>query len=430
MPASDNHNSAKLTLIKGNRLTPQEFSRLSFPDKLDHLHRLDGKAQLDLLLTDADGQRLTQALPPLEIYQLAADVGQESAADLLSLVSPRQELFILDQELWDNGEFLPDRAFAWLGTILAAGEDHFLQILPHLELELLILTLKQGVIVRGGMGDLISDEERDIEWDHSFDDCYFLKFINQEYAQLIGMFLDIVFRIDQHLYLALMEGIKGELVIEQAELCLQFRAGRLADEGIPSLEESLTVYTRVSPDSFRLAGDKVLAPIRNDTGLATTHQPATDTLVARLLARLASPELTRELQYLINKALVADRVQLTNGDAVQRTGERVAGLLSIALEHLSGGDEEQALAIIRKEFLLRLFHLGYSIVMGLHDRAGAVTSDDYPTKKALSGVMEKRPRFYRGLDPDGVDDYREFSALANVRRVEWLLTQVAGSEQA
>lgn len=422
MPTSHDHNAANLTLIKGNRLTPQELSRLSFPDKLDHLHRVNGKAKLDLLLTDADGERLTKSLPSLEIYQLAADVGQESAADLLSLVSPRQELFILDQELWDNGEFLPDRAFSWLGTILAAGEEHFLQILPHLELELLILILKQGVIVRGGMGDLISDEERNIEWDHSFDDCYFMKFINQEYAQLIGTFLDIVFRIDQHLYLALMEGIKGELVIEQAELCLQFRAGRLADEGIPSLEESLTVYTRVNPENFRLAGDKVLAPMLNDEGLVTTHQPTGDTLIARLLA---SAELAQELQYLINKALVADRVQLTDRDAVQRTGERVAGLLSIALEHLSGGDEEQALAIIRKEFLLRLFHLGYSIVMELHDRADAVTSDDYPTQKALSGLKEKRPRFYRGLDPDGVDDYREFASLADVRRVEWLLTQVA-----
>ncbi len=427
MPRSHDHSAANLTLIKGKRLTPQEFSRLSFPDKLDHLHRVSGKGKLDLLLTDADGKQLTRALPALEIYQLTADVGQESAADLLSLVSPRQELFILDQELWDNGEFLPDRAFAWLGTIIAAGEEHFLQILPHLELELLILTLKQGVIVRGGMGDLISDEERNIEWDHSFDDCYFMKFINQEYAQLIGVFLDIVFRVDQHLYLALMEGIKGELVIEQEELCLQFRTGRLADEGIPSLEESLSVYTRVNPDTFRLAGDKVLAPVLNDAGLVTTHQPAGDTLVARLLVRLASPELARELQYLINKALVADRVQLTDRDAVQRTGERVAGLLSIALEHLSGGDEEQALAIIRKEFLHRLFHLGYSIVMGLHDRAGAVASDDYPTKKALSGLTEKRPRFYRGLDTDGVDDYREFATLADVRRVEWLLTQVGAN---
>jgi translation elongation factor EF-4 len=63
--------------------------------------------------------------------------------------------------------------------------------------------------------------------------------------------------------------------------------------------------------------------------------------------------------------------------------------------------------------------------MELHDRADAVTSDDYPTQKALSGLKEKRPRFYRGLDPDGVDDYREFASLADVRRVEWLLTQVA-----
>ena len=425
MPTSHDHTTANLTLIKGGRLTPQEFSRLTLPEKLDHLHRLDGKSKLDLLLTDIDGRQLTQALPPMEIYQLTADVGQESVSELLPLTSPRQELFILDQELWDNDELCPDKAFAWLGTILAAGEEHFLSILPHLDLELIILILKQAVIVRGGMGDLISDEERNTDWDHSFDDCYFMRFTNPEHAQLIGVFLDIVFRHDQHLYLALMEGIKGELSIEQAELCLQFRAGRLADEGLPTREEALTVYSRVRPDSFRLVGDKELVALNDEAGLLAVQQPAADTFIARLLARLASPELALELQYLINKVLVADGVPLTDNEAVQRTGERVAGLLSIALEHLTHGDETQALVIIRSEFLLRLFHLGFNIVMGLQDLASTITSDDYPTAKALRGLKEKRPRFYRGLDPDGVDGYREFASLADVQRVEQFLALIA-----
>lgn len=424
MPTSHDHTSANLTLIKGGRLTPQEFSRLTLPEKLDHLHRLEGKSKLDILLTDIDGRQLTQALPPMELYQLTADVGQESVSDLLPLISPRQELFILDQELWENDEFCPDKAFAWLGTILAAGEEHFLSILPHLDLELIILTLKHAVIVRGGMGDLISDEERNTEWDHSFDDCYYMRFTDPEHAQLLGLFLDIVFRNDQHLYLALMEGIKGELSIEQAELSLQFRAGRLADEGLPSREESLLVYSRVRPDSFRLLGDKELVAGGDDAGIVATQQPAGDSFVARLLSR-SGAEFTLELQYLINKILVADGVSFTDKEGVQRSGERVAGLLSIALEQLSRGDEAQALVIMRSEFLIRLFQLGFSIVMGLHDLAETITSDDYPTAKALRGLKEERPRFYRGLDPDGVDGYREFASLADVRRVEQFLAQVA-----
>lgn len=421
MPTSHDHTAANLTLIKGGRLTPQEFSRLTLPEKLEHLHRLDGKSKLDLLLTDIDGRQLTRALPPMEIYQLTADVGQESVSDLLPLTSPRQELFILDLELWDKDEFCPDKAFAWLRTILAAGEEHFLSILPHLDLELIILTLKHAMIVRGGMGDLISDEERSTDWDHSFDDCYFMKFTDPEEAQLLGAFLDIVFRKDQHLYLALMEGIKGELAIEQAELCLQFRAARLADEGLPSREEALTAYSRVRPDSFRLKGDKELVSVGDDAGIVTTQQPIADTLIARLIARLASPELALELQYLINKVLVADSVPFTDREVVQQTGHRVAGLLSISLERLSDGDETKALGIVRSEFLLRLFHLGFSIVMELHDRADTLASDDYPTAKTLRGLKEIRPRFYRGLDPDGVDGYREFSSYADVRKMEQFL---------
>ena len=58
--------------------------------------------------------------------------------------------------------------------------------------------------------------------------------------------------------------------------------------------------------------------------------------------------------------------------------------------------------------------------------AGDATATDYPTGKALNGIREIRPRFYRGLDPDGIDGYREFASLVDVRRVEEFLGKIGG----
>ena len=85
-----------------------------------------------------------------------------------------------------------------------------------------------------------------------------------------------------------------------------------------------------------------------------------------------------------------------------------------------------AVTILSGEQMKRLFQLGFSIVLELKFAAQATETVDYPSGRLLAGLKAKRPRFYRGLDPDGIDGYREFKALDDVKRAADLLGQHRG----
>jgi hypothetical protein len=103
--------------------------------------------------------------------------------------------------------------------------------------------------------------------------------------------------------------------------------------------------------------------------------------------------------------------------------ERVYGYLNIALEYLCRGDEDKGVQIISGEYLKNLFRLGFSLVLELKFTAEKLEDSDYAAGKALSGLKSPRPLCYRGLDADGVDGYREFRELQDVKTMSAFLKQ-------
>jgi hypothetical protein len=418
--------NANLTLVKGGRLSAGEFAALPFAEKLEHLRGVGAKRRMDLLLADPEARQLVRAFPPQEMFRLVKEIGEVDALELIHLASPEQVAFFLDLELWEKWSLSRKKALQWLGHIVEGGEEFLRELLPELDLELLLLILEKEIAVGGGLGELAPDEERLTAWDHTFDNVYFITFRDKKHSRLIGSFIDTVYRIDHSLYLALMEGGKNEVGSDLEELALRFRAGRLADQGFPELDEALTIYARLDPAAFVPAGDRVPLAAAPAGGLSILPAGG-DSLLQRVLAQAHSEELGQELNYLVNCALVADAAAFADAEAMQTVLQRVYGCLTIALEFLSGGDEAKALEIVRGEYLKRLFQLGWNILRGLQEKAEGIASDDYATGKALAGLRTRHPRFYRALDPDGVDGYREFRNMEDVRKMEELLKKLMGS---
>ena len=424
MTDSPLHNKPELTLVRGGKTPAGEFNRLPLRDKISRIRQEPPKKRMALILDDPEGQRLTRALTPQELYWTFKDIGATDALELLTFASPEQRGFFLDMELWERSSFSQTKALEWLDYLLQAGEETVVDQLPHLDLELLLLILCKEITVGGGVGELLPDDERTADWDHTFDNLYFISFKNPKNARLIGTFLDLVFRVDRRLYRSLMEGVKNEVEGELEEEAFAFRTGRLADLGFPSREEAVFIYARVDPGSFAPSEEqKMLLPGGSETLPAPLRD---DTLLARALSRLGSEELILELNYLINSALVVDDTSLSDSEAMQAIMQRVSGYLTIALEFLCGNDEEQASGILTREPFTRLFQLGHSIVQGLNKKAVNIAGADYATGKALDGLRAERPRFYRGLDSDGIDGYREFSCMEDVRKMEEFLGQMGG----
>jgi hypothetical protein len=407
------------------RLDEDEFRTLPFADKRTYLDRALPKEKLALLLGDPDARKLARAMQPQELYWLFKEDGGPDAMRLLGLASPEQCVFILDMELWSGWSLSEDKAVEYLGYILQGSEEHFLELLPHLDFNLLSLLLGRELRVAGGIGDLNTDEERQTDWDHTFDDVFLIKFKNPEHAPVIGSFLELVCRLDNPLYTSLMESVSGEIDIESEEECYHTKSGRLADLGFPPRDEALEIYSRINPANFTPGRDKVLLQAVEATTLPRTLLTGT-TFLERVVHRADSELFRMELNYLINTALVADEAHLADMEQMRSVVERVYGYLNIALEYLCQGDETKGVEIIAGEYLKRLFQLGFSLVLGLKLRADELGEPEYATGKALSGLKAARPRYYRGLDPDGVDGYREFLEMRDVTRVSEFLKGLEG----
>jgi len=398
------------------RIGEEEFRTLPFDDKRTYLNGLLAKERVALILDDPDDTKLARALHPQELYWLFKEVDVPDAMELLGLANARQCLFILDMELWKGWSFQEDKGVEFLGYILKGSEEHFLEILPHLDFNLLSLLLGRELIVAGGIGDLNTDEERQTDWDHTFDDVFLIKFKNPKHAQIIGSFLELVCRFDNPLYVALMESVSGEIDSESEEECYHTKSGRLADLGFPPLDEAREIYSRINPATFAPGRTKVLVQTGEATTLPRTILTGT-TFLERVILRMDSELFRMELNYLVNTALVADQAHLADTEYMKSVVERVYGYLNIALEYLCRGDETKGVEILNGEYLKSLFQLGFSIVLELKFKAEKLTDSDYATGKALSGLKNARPLYYRGLDADGIDGYREFREMRDVKTI-------------
>lgn len=409
-----------------SKLSEGGFARLPFAEKNAYLGTVGAKQRMDLILSDPDARRLTAAMQPQEFFWLLKEIGETDALGLLQVASPEQCLFILDMELWDGYTFSEEKACRWLSYFLEGGEPRIHELLNHLDFEFLQLFLGRELVVVGGVGDLSEDEERFGDYDLTLDGVFMLSFKNPQHSQVIGTFLSMLIKLDNPLYTALMEGIKGDVDLELEEQIQRFRTGRLEDLGFPPLDEALSIYARVNPALFELHDDKELLRAAGECGGLVPIHAQEDTLLFRALALADSEPLLEELNYLVNSALVAEGGAFAEPEAMTAVAQRVCGYLNIALEQLSGGDEPKAAEILGGEQLKRLFQLGYSIVLELKFAAQDTETVDYASGKLLSGLKAKRPRFYRGLDPDGIDGFREFKSLADVKRAAGLLGQLRG----
>ncbi|MBU5638215.1 hypothetical protein KOM00_15915 [Geomonas sp. Red69] len=407
------------------KLSERDFQALPLQQKQDYLRTVSGKEKMDLIVSDSDARRLAAGLQPQEFFWLMKEVGEADAVDLLRLATAEQGVFIMDTELWDGWTFSEEQACHWLTYFMEGGEARVHELVKHLDFELLQLLLSREIIVGGGIGDQGNDEERQGDYDHTFDDVFMIKFKNPKHSQLIGAFLSVLVKLDNELYTALMEGVKGDVDLELEEQCQRFRTGRLQDLGFPPLEEALSIYARIHPDHFQLQGGKDLAAAGEGGQLIPVFADE-GTLLSRALDLAGSDVVLQELNYLVNSALVAEGQAFHEPESMLGVMHRVCGYLNIALEKLAAGDEHKAARILVEEELKRLFQLGYSIVLQLKFAARDTETVDYATGKLLAGVKAKRPRYYRGLDADGVDGYREFRDQEDVRRVSELLAQLQG----
>lgn len=193
---------------------------------------LTSKQKLKMIFDSPAPERVVQGLAAIEIYQIIEDVGLENSFELFQMSSPEQARVILDLALWDEWTISLDETIKWLELILSAESEYAISLLSHIDLELLILLLKKTLIVGGGVADIIGSEDLHDDWDHTFDEVFFLRIETEEHSDLIMKMLELLYNENHKLYRSLMLGAECELITELEESAYRFRTARLEDEGI------------------------------------------------------------------------------------------------------------------------------------------------------------------------------------------------------
>jgi len=243
MRITENYKTA-ITLIADGRLTSTEFAKLPINEKIDCLLHLNGSNKASMILDDPNPGLLVQSLPMWDIFQIIHEVGAENTVDIFQLANPEQVRFILDLELWEDWTISVEECVKWIEIILSTGEDNALRMLSELDQELLIIFLKKTLTVGGGLDDIINSEDHHGDWDHTFDEVFFLRIHDDENSELTLKLLEFLYNEDHRLYRSLMLGVESELMSELEEMAGQFRAGRLADEGLPASIGGAEFYDR------------------------------------------------------------------------------------------------------------------------------------------------------------------------------------------
>lgn len=425
-----------LTLFREEReITPHEFNALSADERLEMVRAVPGKNKYNLIIEAQDAKTLIRKLSSQEVYALVREVGEEDVTDLVEMVSNEQLTTFVDLDAWRTEGYDGQAALRWLVMLAESGEERLWEALNGLDQISLALLFAQFVTVTGGLGDLL---EEDRLQRGEIDKIYQVDYKDSEMAKLIGGFLDVIYRRDIDLYIALMELVRTEQGASLEEFGLQQRNGRLLDQGIPDPESAASVYTFLDPERFtELApaekvslNEQLAAPLPGN--LLVAARPGG--VLAELLAEGLSEELAWELTCLTNKVLVASQADIGNPEHIATALQETYANLEIALGYLCGNDLQQAEQLLASHYLEHIFRLGFSLLLRLQRRARKVRSEvgpllDAPFARLIEGLAAPRPLLYRDLVEPGRDELRPFRSYQEVEVSETALGGVEDQQR-
>jgi hypothetical protein len=378
-----------------------------------------GRQRLNVILDATDPGALVRALPADELYFTIRDIGLADAAPLVPLASLEQFRTFLDLDAWKGDRLDPHRALTWLRAA-RSGSTHdpkaaarWKRKLDGIDRELFFFVLRESVVVH----ELEEGMDPEIHSDRVVrtpDGRYAVEFLPEgaEYSALRGL-LDDLYAENPFQAGRLLGSLKWDTPSDLEESALRWRAGRLADLGIPPLGEALSWFAR--PAKARGPAAEAGAPERPPGfWLASLASGSLLDRGAEALDPRDRPALEGQIVAAAGAVLVADQVDLADSDAVRASFQAARALLELGLTarlRAEGRPLEGAAAadVLFDVPLKRLFQEGFGRVLELKFRAerllkagGAGTREapllDAPFGEALFALVARRPRYFPGLE--------------------------------
>ncbi|MBL8921496.1 MAG: hypothetical protein JNJ54_21730 [Myxococcaceae bacterium] len=381
---------------------------------------------MDAMLEEVDGRALVRSISAEEVYSTIIDVGLADSTEIVQLSTPEQFRAYVDLASWQKDRVDVLEVLHWLRAARGDDESQYLEKLRRLDVELVELMFKRLTRIH----DLQENPDVDTEG---------LTLETPEGKFLLEFTID---GVDEHALRQLtrdlmaanpfeltrfLEAVRWEQATELEEAAFQFRQSRLQDLGFPPLEEALRVFAWLDPDKLQAPAVK---PGLTKPGERIDY-------VAAMFKGLDAVERTNlegEVRYLVNCVLVAEGAEPGDPPALRRLSEHARDTLELGLEHLTGGDAERAVAVVREKTLREIFQIGFSLTLKLKRQVerlaqepGSRFADTWlaldEETLALQALMRRRP--LKALKVPGAEPV-SFRSKRELAEVEGLLTRVRG----
>ena len=307
-------------------------------------------------------------IPQAELCFIVKAIGIEDAAWLLEHATSEQVVACVDLDGWSGTA--ADRATIdrWFDTLAMMTDAAFLRSIRALDPELVVLFLKHRVQCFQKPDD---DEgwqppEGGLTVEGQF---YFVAIREGDDLESLVAMLRALFVADYWVYFRMMQGVIHELDIVNEEWALRWRTGRLEDLGFPPWDRAMDVYrfigredlTAIPKDATSLdVGEWHLPVWMPDLPASPDHQH----LLFRTLAQFDEFERRSALYAFIalaNKIAVADRMELSDAESTPIAIDKAADFASVGLAFLSTELGLDAVDVLRRVPLHRLFSVGANL---------------------------------------------------------------------
>jgi hypothetical protein len=410
-------------------ISSDAFSRLSPAEQIDVLRCQDAQQKTRFLLDAENGAELMAQLSTQEVYLLAVERGPEHLPELLSLATPEQWSGFIDLDCWDDDHFDSTKTHRWLIALLQGEEETAFTVLREMNFEQLVLIFKSEMDIPSGPE---ADENSDARIDAvKRDGGYEINYHTENGAKLFHKILDVLQSYDSVFFVYLLEAVRAETMGLIEESVYQQRTGRLLDMGIPEPFAARKIYAWLDPEEYRQAPSVkkiALGPCEGSAPGFTLTLVRPKGLLAAVLADGMDEELAWEMASVVNKVMMADRVQMGDIDQVSIVISKVDAYLNLALEWLAGQDVDAAKECLANCYGEDLFRLGYSLTLKLQRRAAAVARTtiapylDHNARACIAALNRKTPLFFEGVADATRGGKRLFASLAEIHAVDkWLV---------
>lgn len=409
------------------------------------LPQIPAREQIHWMLDRPDADAFIEAQDPVVLLRVMEEAGWEEASALVPYISPWQLQVFLDFDVWRKDRFVSQKLIRWFETALELADDQkFKRFCRETDAEMLALLFQEHLMV--GLFDEDGDpppEFNAYDWSNSPDGIYAIVFPeDEEMSVLLRNMINRLYEVDRVMGWTLLEAARWELHSNMEEEAYRWRNSRLEEFGFVSREEAMDIYRPIDPVKLRDKGYQDIEHKRLDkigkTTLPALFDPSQtgNFYILQILDALPEDELAllfNELIAVQNRALLADGVEPSNAAIAREITERTLGYMSVGLEFLARGDDDEAEAWISNLAMREIFRVGFSLVSRLQRTAREL--EKRPTLTILEGerfslLNEDERAFFEGIsrprpvlqDPEG---FRNFERQADIDSAAGRLALIA-----